>query len=297
MNTPQHPQQNPQDPQHQHNWQQQQQQPHQQQPPHQYQQQGFGQTGPQPGFPPPGYPPQGPAQTGPGQQGQQVRQGPQFQQGQPGYHPYGPQPPKKNRTGLVVGIVIAVVVLAVGGVGATFLLDYLDEPGGGPGEQPIAECDLSADLRSQAHVSSFRLIEKPPEGEGLKRWNCQWNQTEGKDGRDPRNLSFYIYDFSRLHADPERNVEQAENSYDEFKSFANGLAGKPVDGLGDEAMLIIEPTPRDSIDVKLIAREDKVVWNITYSGRDNGFFGDSAMPLADAEAVVRKTAEELVAKQ
>lgn len=242
---------------------------------------GYGQG--QPGGygpPPPGFGPQGPP-------------GPQ----QPGHGPYGPQPPKKSRTGLVVGIVVAVFVLVLGGVATTFLLDYYEQPGGGPGEQPIAECDLSADLKSQAHVSSFRLVEKPAQDKGLKRWNCHWQQTEGKDGRNPRSMAFYIYDYRDFTDKSNQNVEHAESTYDDAAGFANGLQTKPVEGLGDEAMLIIEPTPRDSIDVKLIARQDAVVWSITYSGRDKGFISDSPMPLADAEAVVRKTAEELIAKQ
>ena len=268
--------------------------------------------------PPPGYPPQAgpqhpggygppgsPQQPGPQQPGLQQPglqppgpqpHGPQ----QPGYGPpgaYGPQPPKKNRTGLVVGILAAVVVLVVGGVATTFLLDYYEQPGGGPGEQPIAECDLSPELKSQAHVSSFRLVEKPTHDKGLKRWNCHWQQTEGKDGRNPRGLTFYIYDYNDFTDKSDQNVDRAEGSYDDAAGFANGLQTKPVEGLGDEAMLIIEPTPRDSIDVKLIAREDAVVWSITYSGRDKGFISDSPMPLADAEAVVRKTAEELIAKR
>ncbi|MFD1149475.1 hypothetical protein [Saccharothrix hoggarensis] len=70
-----------------------------------------------------------------------------------------------------------------------------------------------------------------------------------------------------------------------------------MDGLGDEALIIIEPTPRDTLDVKVVVRKDDVVWNITYSGREKGVLGDSPMPPADAEAVVRRTAEELVAKE
>lgn len=269
--------------------------------------------------PPPGYPPQaGPQHPGgygppgfqhqPGSPQQPGHQppgphNPGHQQPGPGYGPpgvpgpHGPQPPKKNRAGLVVGILVAVVVLVVGGVATTFLLDYFEQPGGGPGEQPIAECDLSAELKAQAHVSSFRLVEKPAQDQGLKRWNCHWTQTEGKDGRDPRTLTFYIYDYDDFADKPDQNVEHAESNYDDAGKFAEGLQTKPVEGLGDEAMLIIEPTPRDSIDVKLIARKDTAVWSITYSGRDKGIISDSPMPLADAEAVVRKTAEELIAKK
>ncbi|QFZ23383.1 hypothetical protein [Saccharothrix syringae] len=252
----------------------------------------------QPGYPPAGYG----QQPGAGYGAPPGQPHPGQFPGQPGYgpaQPVGPgsRPPAKGRTGLVVGIVAGVVVLALAGVAGVVALDYFEEPGGDPGEQPIAECDLSADLKSQAHVSSFRLVEKPSEEQGsLRRANCAWGQTRGKDGRDPRNLQFLIYDYSDFSAKPEQNTEQAESSYDDLSAFANGLPTKPAEGLGDEALLVIEPTARDTVDVKLIARKGTTVWSITYSGRDKGIFSDSPMPQGEAEAVVRKAAEELLAK-
>jgi hypothetical protein len=82
----------------------------QQPPPYGSGQPGYGQQGPyppQPGYPPPGYP----------------------QQGYPGYG--GPmQPPKKKRTGLVLGIAGAVVVLLGAGIPlGIFASDYFASTG------------------------------------------------------------------------------------------------------------------------------------------------------------------------
>ncbi|WP_211347171.1 hypothetical protein [Saccharothrix australiensis] len=189
---------------------------------------------------------------------------------------------------------VGAVVLIVGGVFGKLYLDYSDEPGGGPGEQPVAQCELSAELRAQARVSSFRLIQAPHESaKGLKQSHCAWEQTKGKDGRDPRTLSFLVYDFSKFSDKQDRNLEQAKSNYSGFTGYAAGQQAKPVQGVGDEAIIVIPSSPADLTEVNLLARKGAVVWNIRYSGRDKGFFSDSEFPIEDAEAVVRKTAEEL----
>ncbi|MEU6152469.1 hypothetical protein ABZ816_20975 [Actinosynnema sp. NPDC047251] len=186
------------------------------------------------------------------------------------------------------------VVLVVAGVFGKLYLDYSKEPGGGPGEQPIARCELSAELRSQAHVSSFRLVQAPHEGEkGLKQTHCAWEQTKGKDGRNPRVLSFLVYDFDKFSDKPDRNLEQARNNYSGFNSYASGQQAKPVPGLGDEAILVAPSQKADLTEVNLLVRKGAVVWNIRYSGHDKGFFSDAEFPIEDAEAVVRKTGEEV----
>jgi len=266
---------------------------------------GPGQPG-QPGRPafgqppPPGYGPPGPGPHpahGPGQPGQPGYGPPP---GPPGYGPYpqpgahGPQPPGKKRTGLIVGLAVGAVVLVVGGVFGKLYLDYSDEPGGGPGEQPVAQCELSQELRAQAHVSSFRLVQAPHDSEkGLKMTQCAWEQTKGKDGRNPRVLSFHVYDFSKFSDKQDRNLEQAKNNYSGFNVYAWGQQAKPIQGLGDEAIIVAPSAPADLTEANLLVRKGAVVWNIRYSGRDKGFFSDSEFPIGDAEAVVRKTAEEL----
>jgi uncharacterized protein YpmB len=266
--------------------------PHQPQHPNQPNQPQSPQNRPQPGGygpPPPGYQQPGYQQPGAQQPGMQ----------QPGFVPPGgygpPRPPGKKRTGLVVGIVIGVIVLVVAGVVGSMYFNYIEEPGGGPGAQPIPECELSSELKSQAHVSSFRLIQAPTDAEkGMKHSHCAWEQTKGKDGRNPRLLSFHVYDFTTFNAKKDRNVEQAHGNYLSFTSYANGEQAKPIDGLGDEAMIVLPNSAGDLTEVNLLVRKETVVWNIRYQGSDKGFFTDSPFPVADAEAVARKTAEELI---
>jgi hypothetical protein len=76
-----------------------------------YGQPGYGPQGPgQPGYPQPGY----------GQPGQAGQATPPGGFGQPGYGGFGGPPPKKSRKGLVIGLIIALVVVLGGGVGAYF---------------------------------------------------------------------------------------------------------------------------------------------------------------------------------
>ncbi len=192
---------------------------------------------------------------------------------------------------------VAVVVPAVGGVLGSSYLSYTDEPGGGPGTEPVAQCVLSGDLRSQAHVSSFRLLQAPAdENSGMRHSHCMWGQTKGKDGPDPRTLGFHVYDYTEFSEKDDRNVESAKGSYNGFTSYAAGRQAKPVDGLGDEAMIVIPAGADDLTEVNLLVRKGAVVWNIRYSGHDKGFFTDAGFPVADAEAVAHKTAEELISK-
>ncbi|QQQ75855.1 hypothetical protein IOD16_33115 [Saccharothrix sp. 6-C] len=244
---------------------------HPQQPQHRPQQPGYGQPPAGP-HPPPGHPL--PSHPQPG-----------------GYGP--PPPPRKKRTGLVIGIVVGVVVLVVAGVVGSMYLEYVDEPGGGPGAEPIAQCELSAELRSQAHVSSFRLVQAPTDAKkGMKQTHCAWEQTKGEDGRDPRRLSFLVYDFTTFSDKPDRNLDQARDNYASFTSYATGEQAKAL-GVGDESMILIPSSPADLTEVNLLVRKGTVVWNIRYQGHDKGFLADSDFPVADAEAVALKVAEEV----
>lgn len=255
---------------------------------------GYGPPGSQqPGGygPPPGFQQQGPQQPGPRPGPRQPGpQQPGFPQ-QPGYGP-----PKKNRTGLVVGIAIGVVVLVAAGILGSMYLEYAEEPGGGPGAEPIAQCVLSDALKAQAHVSSFRLIQAPTDAKkGMKQTHCAWEQTKGKDGRDPRRLSFLVYDFTTFSDKQDRNLDQAHGNYMSFMSYGTGDQAKTLD-LGDESMVFIPSSPTDLTEVKLLVRKGTVVWNISYTGHDKGFFTDSGFPVGDAEAVAVKAAEELISK-
>lgn len=238
-----------------------------------------------------------PQQTPPGQAppGGYVPGGGGYVPGPGGGGYAGPPPVRKKRTGLVVGIVVAVVVLLVAGVVGKLYLDYVDEPGGGPGGEPVAQCALSDSLKQQAHVSSFRLIQAPAEAEkGMKQTHCAWEQTKGRDGRNPRTIHVLVYDYAKFSDKSDRNEEMAEGNYTSFTSYASGSQAKQVDGLGDQAMVVIPSSSTDLTEVNLLVRKGAVVWNIRYFGRDKGFLSDSAFPVDDAEAVARRTAEELV---
>ena len=211
-------------------------------------------------------------------------------QGPPPGYPYGPPPPpKKKRTGLVVGIVVGVVALAVAGVFGKLYLDYTADPGGGPGETPVAQCKISESLQREAHTSSFRLAMPPDDGaSGLEHSLCAWEQTKGKDGKDKRVLSFHVYHYRDFPEGAKSNYERTS------KGLAAGDLAKPIDGLGDEAAFIAPDFKPDLSTVDLVVRKGEIVYLISYTGHNRGFFTDSEFPLSEGEAITRKTAEELV---
>lgn len=213
-----------------------------------------------------------------------------------GYGPQPPQPPRKKRTGLVVGIVVAVVVLAIGGVFGSMYLEYTADVGGGPGDQPTEACAISDALKQQAKTSSFRLAITPDDGKtGLKHSLCMWEQAKGKDGTNPRKLSIHVYDYRVFNKDKAKNEDQAKSTYGS-QTTLSGDQAKPVEGLGDEAAFIKPSATSDKTHVGLVVRKGEIVYSIEYFGRDKGFFSDSEFPVPDAEAVVRKAADEMVAK-
>ncbi|WP_309115196.1 hypothetical protein [Saccharothrix sp.] len=237
---------------------------------------GPGYGAPGPGGPGPGYGAPGPGYGGPGG--------------------YGPQPPKKKRTGLVVGILVGAIVLVVGGVFGVMYMEYTEEVGGGPGEQPTEACAISDSLKQQAKTSSFRLAIKPDDGKtGLKHSLCMWEQAKGKDGTNPRKLSIHVYDYRVFNKDKAKNEDQAKSTFGS-QTQLSGDQSKPTEGLGDEAMFIKPGATSDKTHVGLVVRKGEIVYSIEYFGRQKGMFQDTEFPVADAEAVVRKAAEEMVAK-
>ncbi|WP_086824372.1 hypothetical protein [Allokutzneria sp. NRRL B-24872] len=217
------------------------------------------------------------------------------QQQYPGWHPQ--QPPRKKRTGLVVGIVIAVLVLGVGGYFGVLYLNYSsgEDPGAGPGGQPVAQCDISSGLRQEAKVSSFRLAGEPPRARGMKHSNCFWEQTKGKDGKDTRKLQIHVYDFRGVNRLPERDVEQAKGSYRGAARDPIAL-DRPLAGADEATLLDPSSLQTSQTEANLVARKGAVYYLIKYWGHDKGFFGDTAFPAQTAQSVVIKVAEELLAR-
>lgn len=117
-----------------------------------------------------GYPQQGPPS---GPQPQPGQQPPSYGQPQPGYAPYGQQqpsgypgggypgagfpgaPPKKNKTGLIVGIAIGAVVLLGGGV--TLLVVLLSG-----GDDPRAVAEQGAEALNTGNVELAKSISCDP---------------------------------------------------------------------------------------------------------------------------------------
>ncbi|MGH3881042.1 MAG: hypothetical protein ACRDSK_28800 [Actinophytocola sp.] len=119
----------------------------------------YGQQPPDPNQPGPYGPQQGPYNQGPYQQGPYQQQGP-YNQGPwqqdpwaPGGFPVGP-PPSKPRTGLITAlIIVSILVIGGGAVGAYFLLGDEGDPGAGSG----GDEDRSARAAAQTYV---RELEK-----------------------------------------------------------------------------------------------------------------------------------------
>ncbi|WP_030430749.1 hypothetical protein [Allokutzneria albata] len=218
----------------------------------------------------------------------------------PGWQQQPPWPqqrpaPRKKRTGLIVGIVAGVLVLGAGAVFGKLYLDYQEMPGGGPGGQPVAQCDISAELRQQARVSSFRLAGEPPRARGMKHSNCFWEQTAGKDGKDTRKLQIHVYDFRGANRLPERDVEQAQNAYRGAASSPLGM-DRQLAGADEATFVDASALTTAQTEANLVARKGAVYYLIKYWGHDKGFFADSPFPEAVAKDVVAKVAGELLAK-
>ncbi|MFB9907668.1 hypothetical protein [Allokutzneria oryzae] len=200
---------------------------------------------------------------------------------------------------MVLGIAVAVVLLVVAGIFGKLYLDYIEQPGKGPGEQPVAQCNLSSGLRQLARVSSFRLAIPPATARTMKHSSCVWEQTAGKDGKDTRGLRIHVYDYRDANRTRVRNLEQAKGTYTSYaKSPVISDRGRPLEGTAEEATFVLPSGGKaDLTEVDLVARKGEVVHLIAYFGHDKGLFSNSEFPTADAEDVVRKVAEELVAEQ
>ncbi|GHF88606.1 hypothetical protein FHX82_001206 [Amycolatopsis bartoniae] len=126
---------------------------------------------PQGQYPPPqGQPPQGP--YGPPQPYQyQQGQYPQQPGGYPGYPGFpGGQPPRRNRTGLIVGVVIGVLVIVGGGITAAVLLSGGDSktsaspaPSTQPSRPSATASSKSASSRSSTAAASGGIGKSTPD--------------------------------------------------------------------------------------------------------------------------------------
>ena len=234
-----------------------------QQPPPQY---GYGQ-GPQgyprQGYPPPGMPP-------------------------PGYPGY--PPPKKKRTGLVLGIVGGVVVLL--GVGiplGLFAKDYYASTGKAPMSSPAPDvCKVSPQVLVKAGTTSLVTggVKDDP-AIGLKQTGCGWLPPSDENVLD-RKMNAHIAEYSGN--DPEG-------------AAAGGfLPGTPeehpteIKGIGDRAVLIriVNDSAFSGSEIRVL--QGKASFTVELSGWDKGFFSNSPIPPEESDAAVKEAAAEIAKK-
>ncbi|MEU0794584.1 hypothetical protein ABZ342_31375 [Amycolatopsis sp. NPDC005961] len=233
---------------------------------------GYGQQGPpgypqQPGYPPPGYP----------------------QQGYPGYG--GPvPPPKKKRTGLILGIAGAVVVLLGAGIPlGIFASDYFASTGAAPSSSPVpAECQVPAAVLEKAGFPSFALggpgTANVP---GLKQVNCSWKPGSDENVRDA-TLSVRITGYSGENARAQANQL--------FAPVGPEVPPTDVKGVGDKAVLVRLVTKSAFSGSELHVLKGTTVVIVEVSGWDKGFFSNSPMPQQETDDAVKAVGTEIVKK-
>lgn len=235
-------------------------------PPYGQGQPGYGQHHPQqPGYPPP--------------------------QGYPGYGYGTPMPPpKKKRTGLILGIVGAVVVLlGVGIPGAIFASDYFASTGAAPSSSPVpAECQVPAPTLEKAGFPSFALggpgTANVP---GLKQVNCSWKPGTDENVRDA-TLSVRLTTYSGEGA-----RESANHLY---QPIAPAVPPTEVKGVGDKALLVRLVTQSAFSGSELHILKGTTVVIVEVSGWDKGFFSNSPMPQQETDDAVKAVGTEVVKK-
>lgn len=241
----------------------------QQPPPYGQGQPGYGQQGPsgyphQQGYPPPGYPP-------------------------PGYG--GPvRPPKKKRTGLILGIAGAVVVLLGAGIPlGIFASDYFASTGAAPSSSPVpAECQVPAQTLEKAGFPSFALggpgtADLP----GLKQVNCSWKPGADENVRDA-TLSVRITAYSG------ENARDSANHL--YLPIAPEVPPTDVKGVGDKAVLVRLVTKSAFSGSELHVMKGTTVVIVEVSGWDKGFFSNSPMPQQETDDAVKAVGTEIVKK-
>ncbi|MEV6879748.1 hypothetical protein [Amycolatopsis sp. NPDC051128] len=223
----------------------------------------------QPGYPPPGHPPQGYAPPG-----------------------YGApaQPPKKKRTGLILGIVVGVVVLLGAGIPlAIFAGDYFASTGAAPSSSPVpAECQVPAQVLEKAGFPSFTLGGQGDQNlPGIKQVGCTWKPGPDENVRDA-TLHVQITRYSGENA-----REQAD---DRFMPVRPGIAPTTVRGIGDKAALVRLATESAFSGAELHVLTGTTVVTVEVSGWDKGFFSKSPIPQQEADDAVKTVATEIVKK-
>ncbi|MEU3621598.1 hypothetical protein BS329_21840 [Amycolatopsis coloradensis] len=248
--------------------------------------------------PPQGYgqgPGQGPP-PGPGYGQQQPGYGPPQPGGQgygppPGYPPpgYG-QPPKKKKTGLIVGLVVGgVVLLGLGIPGGIFASEYYSSVGKAPvSQQPPAECKVSPETLTKAVTTSFQGVRENEIKAGdivTKQYGCSWAAPDGDNVHD-RTLQVMVY----RHEGPDAEKRAAESS---VGSAAPSERQQQVQGIGEKAVLVSLDTDSAFSGAELRFTRGVYVGIVTYKGWDKGFFTNSPIPPAESAEAAKSVGAEL----
>jgi hypothetical protein len=261
----------------------------QQPPPYGQGQPGYGQQGPPPGYgqqPPQGYPQQ-PGQVPPGYP-QQPGYPPQQGYPPPGYG--GPmQPPRKKKTGLILGIVGAVVVLLGAGIPlGIFASDYYASTGAAPVSSPVpSECQIPAQVLEKAGFPSFAGTNTGGAASvpGLKQIGCGFKAGPDENVRDA-TMNIRVVEYSGEGA-----AQQAKNG---FMPTKPEVAPTEVRGLGDKAALVRLITQSAFSGAELNVLKGTNVFTVEISGWDKGFFSNSPMPQQEVDDAVKAVGAEIV---
>jgi hypothetical protein len=227
----------------------------------------------------------------------------QGQQGYPGGYPPPPgygsppgygapvPPPKKKRTGLILGIVAGAVVLLGAGIPlGIFAIGYFASTGAAPVSSPVpAECRIPAQVLEKAGFPSF--AGSNPGGAatlpGLKQIGCGFEPGPDENVRDA-TLNIRIVEYSG-----EAAQQRAQNN---FMPTKPEVAPTEVRGLGDKAALVrlVTQSAFSGAEVHVLAGTNVVT--VEVSGWDKGFFVNSTIPQQEADEAVKAVAAEVVKK-
>ncbi|MFI6097489.1 hypothetical protein ACIA8G_18150 [Lentzea sp. NPDC051213] len=245
----------------------------QQQPP----QQGWQQP-PGPGYPPPqgqghGYPPQG-----------------------PGYPPQGPgHPPqrKKSKAPIVIAAVIGSILLLGGlGTGGFFFFNVRKDHGDPlrTVAQPELCKNVSPETLAKARTTNPAQIgtyEQKFDGSTLTA--CSWDKTKGRDGSGVRMLTVYT----------EQTDTSGEKAFElrlQQASTSTQATLKKVDGVGDQASVVVIPRGSGTTELVYLVRRGEDVVSVEYFGWDPGLFSPSKPDTAELEATAKAVLDDVLGK-
>lgn len=226
---------------------------------------------------------------------QQQPPSPGWQQPPPGYG-YPPGPPKKSKApAIIVSIIVGVLVLGGLITGLVIYLDVNEDSGlkKRADQLPAACGNISESALAKARTTN-------PNGRGSSerktsggtRTVCAWTQTKGVDGSGSRST----------HVNVASDIDDAQQEYDRIVSQAKvnnqstTIHERQLDGLGDQATVVLAETTSAFTDITIIVRKGDNMVEVSYTGWDAGIFTNKQPDFAEFEAAAKGIAEEMIAK-